>query len=53
MFTVFKQYDAGTGNPSGVSYSQFMEAAKAGKINSVVIQGNTLSVTPADGRPMI
>ena len=51
MFTVFKQYDAGTGNPSGVSYSQFMEAAKAGKINSVVIQGNTLSVTPADGRP--
>ncbi|WP_083331861.1 ATP-dependent zinc metalloprotease FtsH [Pelistega sp. MC2] len=52
LFTVFKQYDdVGLSNPNGVSYSQFMADSKAGKINSVVIQGNTLTVTPNDGRP--
>ncbi len=51
LFTVFKQYDSpGASNPSGISYSQFMADAKAGKISSVVIQGNNLTVTPTDGR---
>ncbi|ETF01373.1 ATP-dependent metalloprotease [Advenella kashmirensis W13003] len=52
LFTVFKQYDGAGQVKEGVSYSQFMSDAKQGKISSVEIQGNTLTVTPSsDGRP--
>ncbi|WP_028884080.1 ATP-dependent zinc metalloprotease FtsH [Taylorella asinigenitalis] len=50
LFTVFRQYDDRGPYASAVSYSQFMEDAKNGKIQSVVIQGNTLNVTQSDGR---
>ncbi len=51
LFTVFKQFD---GHPmaSGdtVSYTQFMNDARAGRINKVDIQGDTIYVTPESGR---
>jgi len=51
LFTVFKQFD---GRPAGsgdaVSYTQFMDDARAGRISKVDIQGDTLYVTPDAGR---
>jgi len=51
LFTVFKQFD---GRPvtSGdtVTYTQFMQDAKSGRINKVDIQGDTIYVTPEAGR---
>jgi len=51
LFTVFKQFD---GRPASsgdaVSYTQFMDDARAGRINKVDIQGDTLYVTPDAGR---
>jgi cell division protease FtsH len=52
LFTVFKQFD-GRSRPAAdvVSYTQFMEDAKGGRIKRVEIEGrNNLTVTPADGR---
>jgi cell division protease FtsH len=49
LFTVFKQYDGAGQVTEGVSYSQFMSDAKQGKVSSVEIQGNTLTVTPSSG----
>ncbi|CAM5787930.1 ATP-dependent zinc metalloprotease FtsH [Castellaniella caeni] len=51
LFTVFKQFD---GRPAvgsdTVTYTQFMEDARAGRINKVDIQGDTIYVTPESGR---
>jgi len=51
LFTVFKQFD---GHPvtsgDSVSYTQFMNDARAGRINKVDIQGDTIYVTPESGR---
>ncbi len=51
LFTVFKQFD-GRQMVGGdaVSYTQFMDDARAGRINKVDIQGDTLYVTPDSGR---
>ncbi len=49
LFTVFKQFDKPRVQ-EGVSYSQFMDDAKVGKVKSVVVQGRNLTVTPADGQ---
>ncbi|MDW9241703.1 ftsH Extracellular family protein [Burkholderia thailandensis] len=49
LFTVFKQFDKPRVQ-EGVSYSQFMDDAKNGKIKNVVVQGRNLTVTPADGQ---
>ena len=48
LFTVFKQFDKPK-EQTQVTYSQFMDDAKAGKIKRVDVQGRTLQVTPADG----
>jgi cell division protease FtsH len=48
LFTVFKQFDKPK-DQNQVTYSQFMDDAKAGKIKRVDVQGRTLQVTPADG----
>ena len=48
LFTVFKQFDKPKDQPQ-VTYSQFMEDSKAGKIKRVDVQGRTLQVTPNDG----
>ncbi|MFV0283381.1 MAG: ATP-dependent zinc metalloprotease FtsH [Castellaniella sp.] len=51
LFTVFKQFD---GRPvaggDSVSYTQFMNDARAGRINKVDIQGDTIYVSPESGR---
>ncbi|WP_128113570.1 ATP-dependent zinc metalloprotease FtsH [Polynucleobacter necessarius] len=48
LFTVFKQFDKPK-DQNQVTYSQFMDDAKAGKVKRVDVQGHTLQVTPADG----
>ena len=48
LFTVFKQFDKPKDQPQ-VTYSQFMEDSKAGKIKRVDVQGRTLQVTPNEG----
>jgi cell division protease FtsH len=48
LFTVFKQFDKPR-DQTQVTYSQFMDDAKAGKVKRVDVQGRTLQVTPADG----
>ena len=48
LFTVFKQFDKPR-DQTQVTYSQFMEDAKSGKVKRVDVQGRTLQVTPADG----
>jgi cell division protease FtsH len=50
MFTVFRQFDKPRTADLTISYTQFMEDAKNGKIKSVEVQGrDTLNVTPKDG----
>jgi cell division protease FtsH len=48
LFTVFKQFDKPK-DQTAVTYSQFMDDAKSGKVKRVDVQGRTLQVTPADG----
>lgn len=48
LFMVFKQWNRPHAQ-DGVSYTQFMNDAKSGKIKSVVVQGQNLTVTPASG----
>jgi len=50
LFTVFKQFDGRAQAQDGVSYTQFMEDAKAGRIRKVDVQGDVLYVTPDTGR---
>lgn len=50
LFTVFRQYEDTYAPPRDtISYTQFMEDAKAGKVRRVDIQGRTLIVTPQTG----
>lgn len=50
LFTVFRQYEDAYSPPRDtISYTQFMEDAKAGKVRRVDIQGRTLIVTPQTG----
>ena len=50
LFTVFKQFDGRAQSQDGVSYTQFMDDAKAGRIRKVDVQGDVLYVTPDSGR---
>ena len=49
LFTVFKQFESRQKTTESISYTQFMEEAKAGRIKRVDVEGRTLSVTPAEG----
>jgi len=51
LFTVFKQFDTRAPTQDSVSYTQFMDDAKAGKIRKVDVQSDVLHVTPDAGRP--
>ena len=42
LFTVFKQFDSRQARGNDVAYSQFMEQAKNGQIETVTIDGRTL-----------
>jgi cell division protease FtsH len=48
---VFKQFDSRAPAQDSVSYTQFMDDAKAGKIRKVDVQSDVLYVTPDAGRP--
>src|ERR1700734_3244609 len=48
LFTVFKQFDKPRVQ-EGVTYSQFMDDAKTGKVKSVTVQGPNRRPPPADG----
>ncbi|WP_298051292.1 ATP-dependent zinc metalloprotease FtsH [uncultured Paenalcaligenes sp.] len=50
LFTVFKQFDGRPAASDGVTYTQFMDDARSGRISKVDIQGDTLYVTPDSGR---
>lgn len=50
LFTVFKQFDSRPATTDGVTYTQFMNDARAGRVSKVDIQGDTLFVTPDSGR---
>uniref|UniRef100_UPI00333F38D3 ATP-dependent zinc metalloprotease FtsH n=1 Tax=Castellaniella defragrans TaxID=75697 RepID=UPI00333F38D3 len=50
LFTVFKQFEGHPATSDTVSYTQFMDDARAGRITKVDIQGDTLYVTPESGR---
>jgi cell division protease FtsH len=50
LFTVFKQFDKPRASEQ-VTYTQFMEDAKQGRIKRVEVQGRTLRVTPNEGQP--
>jgi cell division protease FtsH len=49
LFTVFKQFDKPRSTET-VTYTQFMDDAKNGKVKRVEVQGRNLKVTPADGQ---
>ena len=49
LFTVFKQFDKPRVQ-EGVSYSQFMDDAKNGKVKNVTVQGRNLTVTRQTAR---
>jgi len=52
LFTVFKQFDTRQVRGGDLSYSQFMEEAKAGRIDSVIVDGRSLRAKTKDGRPV-
>ena len=49
LFTVFKQFESRQKPAENVSYTQFMDQAKAGQIKRVDVQGRNLNVTPNEG----
>lgn len=49
LFTVFKQFDDTPQTTGGVSYTEFMQNAKNGKIAEVEIKGEKITVTPSSG----
>ncbi|MEN9341621.1 MAG: hypothetical protein RJA32_580 [Pseudomonadota bacterium] len=49
LFTVFKQFDKPRAQEN-ITYSQFMEDAKNGKVKRVDVQGRSIQVTPMDGQ---
>ena len=50
LFTVFKQFDGHAQPHDSVSYTQFMDDAKAGRIRKVEVQGDKLYVSPSSGQ---
>ncbi len=50
LFTVFKQFETRRPAQDSVSYSQFMDEAKAGRIKRVDVQGRNLNVTTAEDK---
>ena len=49
LFTVFKQFDKPRAAES-VTYTQFMDDARNGKVKRVDVQGRNIQVTPMDGQ---
>jgi cell division protease FtsH len=49
LFTVFKQFDKPR-TAESVTYTQFMDDARNGKVKRVDVQGRSIQVTPMDGQ---
>ncbi|WP_269077388.1 ATP-dependent zinc metalloprotease FtsH [Basilea psittacipulmonis] len=49
LFSVFKRFDSNELSSDVPSYTQMMNDAKAGKIKSVIIQGDEITVQPVSG----
>ncbi len=49
LFTVFKQFDSRQARGNDVAYSQFMDQARDGQLESVTIDGRTLRGRTRDG----
>ena len=49
LFTVFKQFETRRPAQTAITYSQFMNDAKEGRIARVDVQGRNLFVTPKEG----
>jgi cell division protease FtsH len=50
LFTVFKQFDTRQVRGGDMPYSQFMDEAKSGRIDSVIVDGRTLRAKTKEGR---
>ena len=53
LFSVFRQFDGGQQRGLEISYSQFMEEARQGRIRSAVIDGQTVRAVTTDERPIV
>ena len=53
VLTVVKQFDARQTSKDTVSYSEFMESAKSGKVESAVIEGRTIKWTGTDKKRFV
>lgn len=49
LFTLFRQFDGTEKAQDTVSYTQFMQDAKDGKVRKVEVQGHRLTITPQSG----
>src|SRR5881275_3659909 len=53
VLTVVKQFDARQGNKDSVSYSEFMDSAKSGKVESASVEGRTIKWVSTDKKRYI
>jgi cell division protease FtsH len=53
LFSVFRQFEGGTSRGLEVSYTQFMEEAKQGRIRSAIVDGRTVRAVTTDERPIV
>jgi len=53
LFSVFRQFEGTQPRGLEVSYSQFMEEARQGRIRTVIIDGNTVRAMTTDERPIV
>jgi len=53
VLTVVKQFDARQTTKDSIPYSEFIESAKAGKVESAVIEGRTIKWTSSDKKRFV
>jgi cell division protease FtsH len=53
LFSVFRQFDGGQQRGLEISYSQFMEEARQGRIRSAIIDNQTVRAVTTDERPIV
>src|SRR5881628_1081598 len=53
VLTVVKQFDSRQGTKDAVSYSEFMDSAKSGKVESAVVEGRTIRWTSTDKKKFV
>ena len=53
VLTVVKQFDARQGTKDSVPYSEFMDSAKAGKVESATVEGRTIKWMSTDKKRFV